>query len=195
MASLPHVCEQVHLPVQVGDDTLLKRMHRGYTLDEYRTIVQKLRAAMPEIVITTDLMLGFPGETEEQFQNTLSFVDEIRFDAAFMFAYSPRDPTQAAKLPDQIPQKEKIRRLELLIERVNNTTVEINQAHAAEGKTFEVFVDGRSPKDPEQWQGQTRGGKTVHFYAGRALTGQTVQVRPISGTSGVFTRNCCNTGC
>ena len=99
MATLPHVCEQVHLPVQVGDDTLLRRMHRRYTLDEYRTIVQKLRAAMPEIVITTDIMLGFPGETEEQFQNTMAFIDEIRFDAAFMFAYSPRDPTQAAKLP------------------------------------------------------------------------------------------------
>lgn len=180
MATLPHVCEQVHLPVQVGDDTLLHRMHRGYTLDEYRTIVRKLRAAMPDIVITTDIMLGFPGETEEQFQNTMRFVDEIRFDGAFMFAYSPRDPTQAAKLPDQIPQKEKIRRLELLIARINDITCEINAQDAASGKTFEVLVEGRSHRAPDQWQGQTRGGKTVHFTAGRDLLGQTVTVRPVS---------------
>ncbi len=179
MASLPHVCEQVHLPVQVGDDTLLKRMHRGYTLDEYRVIVSKLRAAMPDIVITTDLMLGFPGETEEQFQNTMRFVDEIRFDGAFMFAYSPRDPTQAAKLPDQIPHKEKIRRLEILIARINEITCEINAAHAAAGREFEVLVDGRSPKNPELWQGQTRGGKTVHFPSGRDLLGQMVRVRAV----------------
>jgi len=108
-------------------------------------------------------------------------VDEIRFDAGFMFAYSPRDPTQAAKLPDQIPQKEKIRRLDLLIQAVNQIAVETNQQHAAEGRIFEVMVDGRSPKDPEQWQGQTRGGKTVHFPAGRDLLGQFVQVRALSG--------------
>ncbi|MBC8143683.1 MAG: tRNA (N6-isopentenyl adenosine(37)-C2)-methylthiotransferase MiaB [Armatimonadetes bacterium] len=180
MASLPHVCEQVHLPVQVGDDTLLHRMHRGYTLDEYRTIVRKLRAAMPGIAITTDIMLGFPGETLEQFENTMRFVDEIRFDGAFMFAYSPRDPTQAAKLPDQIPHKEKIRRLEILIERINTTTCEINAATVAAGGTHEVLVDGRSPKFPDQWQGQTRGGKTVHFHGGRDLAGQLVTVRLVT---------------
>jgi tRNA-2-methylthio-N6-dimethylallyladenosine synthase len=181
IATLPHVCEQIHLPVQVGDDALLHRMHRGYTLDEYRTIVRKLRAAMPNIVITTDIMLGFPGETEEQFQNTLAFVDEIRFDSAFMFAYSPRDPTQAAKLPDQIPQKEKTRRLDILIEKINRLAVEINQQQAAEGRIFEVLVEGRSPKNPEMWQGQTRGGKTVHFAAHRDLTGKIVPARAMTG--------------
>ncbi|GAB4469060.1 MAG: tRNA (N6-isopentenyl adenosine(37)-C2)-methylthiotransferase MiaB [Armatimonadaceae bacterium] len=181
MATLPHVCEQVHLPVQVGDDELLKRMHRGYTLDEYREIVRKLRAAMPAIVITTDLMLGFPGETEQQFQNTLDFVEEIRFDSAFMFAYSPREPTQAARLPDQIPQQEKTRRLDLLISTVNRIAVEINQQQAAEQREFEVLVEGRSPKDPEMWQGMTRGGKTVHFLAGRELTGQFVRIRATDG--------------
>ncbi|MBC8102675.1 MAG: tRNA (N6-isopentenyl adenosine(37)-C2)-methylthiotransferase MiaB [Cytophagales bacterium] len=177
MATLPHVCEQVHLPVQVGDDTLLKRMHRGYTLDQYREIVRKLRAAMPDIAITTDLMLGFPGETEDQFQNTLRFVEEVRFDAAFMFAYSPRDPTQAASFPDQIPQKEKIRRLEALIAVQNEITCAINQRHADENRLFEVLVECRSHKDPNQWQGQTRSGKTTHFPAGRDLVGQFVQVR------------------
>lgn len=181
MGGLPQVCEQVHLPVQVGDDVLLSRMHRGYTLDQYREIVRKLRQAMPDIVITTDLMLGFPGETDEQFQNTLRFVEEIRFDAAFMFAYSPRDPTQAAKLPDQLPQKVKTGRLDQLITLQNGITVEINKAQAAQGRIFDVLVDGRSPKNPDMWQGTTRGGKTVHFPAHRDLTGQTVKVRALTG--------------
>ena len=194
IATLPNVCEQIHLPVQVGDDVLLQRMHRGYTLDEYRTIVKKLRAAMPEIVITTDLMLGFPGETEEQFQNTLAFVEEIRFDSAFMFAYSPRDPTQAAKLPDQLPQKEKTRRLEILIEQVNRTDrCDKQREQAAQGRVFEVLVEGRSHKDAEMWQAQTRGGKTVHFPAHRDLTGQTVRVRATERAScGALWANCCN---
>ena len=181
IATLPHVCEQIHLPVQVGDDILLKRMHRGYTLDEYRLIVQKLRTAMPDVVITTDIMLGFPGETEAQFQNTLAFVDEIRFDSAFMFAYSPREPTQAARFSEQLPQTEKTRRLELLIQKVNQIAVESNRAQAAENRTFAVLVEGRSHKNPEMWQGLTRGGKTVHFAAGRDLSGQTVMARATEG--------------
>jgi tRNA-2-methylthio-N6-dimethylallyladenosine synthase len=179
MATLPHVCEQVHLPVQVGDDVLLKRMGRGYTLDQYRDIVRKLRAAMPGIVITTDIMLGFPGETVEQYENTMRFVEETRFDAAFMFAYSPREPTRAATLPDQIPQPEKIRRLEALIALQNGITVAINEAHT--GHVFEALVECRSPRNPEMWQGQTRGGKTVHFPADRDLTGRLVTVRATAG--------------
>ena len=180
MATLPHVCEQVHLPVQVGDDVLLKRMHRGYTLDQYREIVRKLRAAMPGIVITTDLMLGFPGETAEQVENTYRFVEEIGFDSAFMFAYSPREPTQAASLADQIPPREKTRRLEKLIELQNRITVETNRSQV--GKTFEVLVEGRSHKDRDMWQAQTRGGKTVHFAAaGRDRIGQLVTVRATEG--------------
>jgi len=175
MATLPHVCEYVHLPVQVGDDVLLKRMGRGYTLDQYREIVRKLRAAMPSIVITTDIMLGFPGETVEQYENTLRFVEEIRFDAAFMFAYSPREPTRAASLPDQIPQAEKSRRLDALIALQNDQTVAINREQV--GQEYEVLVECRSPKDPEMWQGQTRGGKTVHFPAQRDLVGRFVRVR------------------
>ncbi len=180
MANLSHVCEQVHLPVQVGDDALLQRMHRGYTLDQYREIVNKLRAAMPGIVITTDLMLGFPGETQEQVENTYRFVEEIRFDAAFMFAYSPREPTQAARLPEQIERREKTRRLEKLIEIQNAITVDVNREQV--GRAFEVLVEGRSHKDPDRWQGLTRGGKTVHFAAGRDdLIGRFVQVRATEG--------------
>lgn len=177
IARNPTICEQIHLPVQVGDDALLARMRRGYTLDQYREIVRKLRETMPAVVITTDLMLGFPGETEEQFQNTLRFVEEIRFDQAFMFAYSPRDPTPAAKLPDQIPQVEKIRRLEILIALQNKIAGEINQTHVDNEMSFDVLVEGRSHKDNAYAQGQTRGGKTVHFLAGRDLTGRTVRVK------------------
>ncbi len=179
MATLPHVCEQVHLPLQVGDDVLLERMHRGYTLDQYRQIVRKLRAAMPGIVLTTDLMLGFPGETPEQVENTLRFVEEVRFDSAFMFAYSPREPTQAAKLADQVPAREKTRRLERLIALQNAITVAINRSQV--GQRFEVLVEGRSHKDPQMWQGLTRGGKTVHFPAGRDLTGRLVHIRAGQG--------------
>ena len=185
MATLPKVCEQVHLPVQVGDDPLLKRMGRGYTLDQYREIVRKLRAAMPEIVISTDIMLGFPGETVEQYKNTLRFVEEIRFDSAFMFAYSPREPTRAASLPDQIPQPEKIRRLEALIALQNDQTVVINKGQI--GKIVDVLVECRSHKDAEMWQGATRGGKTVHFAAGRDCTGQTIPIRVTSGHLWGFT--------
>lgn len=181
MASLPAVCEQVHLPVQVGDDVLLKRMNRGYTLDQYKEIVRKLREAMPEISITTDLMLGFPGETEEQYRNTMRFVEETRFDQAFMFIYSPRDPTPAAKLPDQIPQPEKVRRLDALIALQNKIAAEINRAQAAEGKVFDVLVESVSRNTPDSWQGQTRGGKTIHFAAVRNLIGQTVKVRATEG--------------
>jgi tRNA-2-methylthio-N6-dimethylallyladenosine synthase len=181
MATLPNVCEQVHLPVQVGDDTLLARMNRGYTLDQYRAIVTKLRAAMPKIAITTDLMLGFPGETEEQYQNTLRFVEEIRFDQAFMFIYSPRDPTPAAKMPDQLTQAEKVRRLEPLIELQNNIAHEINQAAADRNEIFEVLVEGPGHKDKEMWQGHTREGKTMHFAAHRNLVGSTVRIRATEG--------------
>ena len=187
MASLPAVCEQVHLPVQVGDDILLKRMNRGYTLDHYKSIVRKLREAMPEISITTDLMLGFPGETEEQYQNTMQFVEETRFDQAFMFIYSPRDPTPAAKLPDQIPQPEKVRRLDALIALQNRIASEINQAQAADGKVFDVLVESVSRNTPDSWQGQTRGGKTIHFAAVRNLVGQTVKVRALEGHLWGFT--------
>jgi tRNA-2-methylthio-N6-dimethylallyladenosine synthase len=137
-----------------------------------------LAFAIPSAVaLTADAIVGFPGETEEQFQNTLRFVEEIRFDQAFMFAYSPRDPTPAAKLPEQLTQKEKIRRLEILIALQNKIAGEINEAQVAEGRILDVLVEGRSHKDADYAMGQTRGGKTVHFLAGRDFTGKTVQVK------------------
>ncbi len=177
IATLPKVCEQVHLPLQVGDDNLLKRMHRGYTLDQYREIVQKLRRRVPGLALTTDLMLGFPGETEEEVENTLRFVAETRYDAAFMFAYSPRQGTKAAVYDAQIPEPVKLDRLKRLIALQNDITDDINRGQV--GEVYEVLVEGRSPKDPDKWTGQNRQGKTVNFPAGRDLEGQLVRVRTV----------------
>lgn len=178
IAHLPKVCEQVHLPVQVGDDNLLKRMHRGYTLDQYKAIVADLRRRVPHLGLTTDLMLGFPGETEEEFQNTMRFVAETRYDSAFMFAYSPREGTKAAEYGEQLPEAVKLDRLGQLIALQNEITLEINASQV--GQVYEVLVERRSPKDPNKWTGLTRQGKTVNFPAGRDLVGQLVQVRAIA---------------
>jgi tRNA-2-methylthio-N6-dimethylallyladenosine synthase len=161
VARLPKVCEHVHLPLQVADDELLERMHRGYTVARYREIVESLRAAVPGVAITTDVMLGFPGETEEQFRNTMRFIEEMRFDSAFMFAYSIRPGTKAAEMDDQVPQEVKIDRLNQLVALQNEITVEINRSHV--GEVFEVLVEGRSQRDPAKLTGLTRTLKTVNF--------------------------------
>lgn len=176
ISSLPQVCPQVHLPLQVGDDELLARMRRGYTLEQYRAIVAKLRAAVPGLSLTTDLMLGFPGETQQQFENTLRFVEEIRYDSAFMFAYSPREGTKAAGLDEQVPRAVKIARLEKLIELQNAITLDTNRGQV--GDICRVLVEGRSPKDSSKWTGQTPQGKTVNFPAEEEdLFGQIVPIR------------------
>ncbi len=177
IATLPKVCEQVHLPIQVADDNLLKRMHRGYTLDQYREIVHKLRTRVPGLALTTDLMLGFPGETDDEVENTLRFVEETRYDSAFMFAYSPREGTKAAIYDDQISEADKLIRLKRLIEIQNRITQEINVSQV--GQVYEVLVEGRSPKDPDKWTGLNRQGKTINFPAGRDLYGQLVQVKAV----------------
>jgi tRNA-2-methylthio-N6-dimethylallyladenosine synthase len=185
IAHLPKVCEQVHMPVQVGDDLLLQRMHRGYTLDQYKDIVARLRAAVPNVGLTTDLMLGFPGETDEQFQNTLRFVEETRYDAAFMFAYSPREGTKAAVLDDQIPEVVKLARLNELIDLQNRITLEMNASQV--GNVYEVLVERRSPKDPLKWTGLNRQGKTINFPAQRDLLGQLVKVKAVKSHLWGFT--------
>lgn len=182
MARLPKVSRHVHLPLQVADDELLSRMHRGYTLDEYRSIVAKLRSAMTDVSITTDIMLGFPGETDDQYWNTMRFVEEIRFDSAFMFIYSPRPGTKAAVMDEQIPQELKVERLSRLIELQNRITVEINRAHI--GEISEVLVEGRSPRDAGRLTGVTGQNKTVNFAlpgggtrSAESLIGKLVPVR------------------
>ncbi|MGC8668936.1 MAG: tRNA (N6-isopentenyl adenosine(37)-C2)-methylthiotransferase MiaB [Chthonomonadales bacterium] len=175
MARLPKVCRHVHLPLQSADDAVLLAMHRGYTVAQYRIIVSQLRQAMPDISITTDLMVGFPGETEAQFLNTLNFVEEVRFDGAFMFAFSPRPGTKAASMPNQIPREVKVDRLNRLIARVNAIVVEKHQSLV--GRTFEVLVEGPSPRDPAVLTGRTSCFRTMVFAASREFVGKLVPVR------------------
>lgn len=177
IADLPKVCPQVHLPVQVGDDDLLRRMNRGYTLDQYRDVVSKLRQHVHDVSLTTDIMLGFPGETEREFENTLDFMGEMRYDAAYMFAYSPREGTKAALMDGQIDHDTKIRRLEELIKVQNDITLEIHSSQC--GRTYNVLVDGKSRKDLEKWCGLTPQGKTVNFSSrsDESLLGLTVPVK------------------
>ena len=177
IAHLPKVCEQVHMPVQVGDDNLLKRMGRGYTLDQYKDIVGRLRSAVPDVGLTTDLMLGFPGETDEEYENTMRFVAETRYDAAFMFAYSPREGTKAAVLENQIPETVKMERLNALIALQNEITLDRNKSQV--GNVYEVLVERRSPKDPLKWTGLNRQGKTINFPSPRDLQGQLVKVEAV----------------
>ncbi len=160
IARLPHVCEHVHLPLQVGDDTLLKDMHRGYTVGEFKAIVHSLRTNIPGVSITTDIMLGHPGETDEQFENTLEVVRELRFDSAFMFAYSPRPNTPAAERLDHIEQSVKMRRLSKLITLQNMVTQEVNTSLV--GTVQEVLIEGTSAKNPQRLSGYTRTLKLIN---------------------------------
>ncbi|MHB1461010.1 MAG: tRNA (N6-isopentenyl adenosine(37)-C2)-methylthiotransferase MiaB [Armatimonadota bacterium] len=179
IAELPKLCEWVHLPLQSGDTDLLRDMKRHYDMELFETIVGKLRSRVPGIAITTDLMIGHPGETDQQFGNTIDAVKRIRFDNAFMFAYSPRPGTKAAEREDQIPRELKQARLAELIAVQNSITCEINKQQA--GQVYELLVDGAAHKNPAQQTGLTRQSKTVNFASEHDQTGQTVRIRAISG--------------
>ena len=179
MRDLDKVCEHIHLPVQSGDDHVLRAMNRGYTVAHYRERVAALRAAVPDIAITTDLLVGFPGETEEQFENTLRLVEQTRFDSAFMFAFNAIPGTAAERLPGQLPADVKNARLRRLIEVQNRITCEINGSQV--GRVYEVLVEGVSPRDPKRLTGLTRQNKTVNFPHGYASDGssrRSIVVRP-----------------
>ena len=169
----PPVMEHCHMPLQAGSDSLLRRMKRLYSVDSYKAIVSELRQAIPGVGLTTDIIVGFPGETEEEFQGTLDMVEELRFDGAYMFIYSPRPGTPAAEM-EQVPQSVKKERLDRLIALQNRITCEINAALV--GGEFEVLVEGRSPKNPDVLQGYTREFKMMHFPGSVELTGQLVRV-------------------
>jgi tRNA-2-methylthio-N6-dimethylallyladenosine synthase len=179
MRDIPKICEHIHLAVQSGDDEVLRRMNRKYTSEHFRERVAALRRAIPNIAITTDFLVGFPGETEEQFLNTLKLAEDIRFDSAFMFAYNAIPNTAAEKMPDQLPKAVKNERLNRLIALQNRITCEINESQV--GQIFEVLVEGRSPKDPRKLTGLTRQNKTVNFPGDESLIGQLVLVRATEG--------------
>ncbi|HBG01203.1 MAG TPA: tRNA (N6-isopentenyl adenosine(37)-C2)-methylthiotransferase MiaB, partial [Firmicutes bacterium] len=142
LAKLDKVCEHLHLPVQAGSTTLLKRMNRGYTREYYLDLVDRVRQAVPGISLTTDLIVGFPGETDQDFKDTLSLVREVGFDSAFTFIYSPREGTPAAGLPNQIPEELKKERIYELIE-LQNSISEAKMRRLV-GTTQELLVEGRS---------------------------------------------------
>lgn len=173
------VCAHIHLPVQSGDDAVLKRMNRQYTAAHYRERVAALRETVPDITITTDFLVGFPGETQDQFEHTLRLAEKIRFDSAFMFAFNPISGTAAEKMPRQVPKNVTLARLQKLIELQNKITCEINDSQV--GRTFEVLVEGISPRDPSRVTGLTRQNKTVNFPGGESLIGKFVEVEATEG--------------
>lgn len=179
MAELENVCEHIHLPIQSGDDEVLAGMRRGYTVGDYKAKLCRLRRAVPNISVTTDFIVGFPGETRQQFENTLEVVWELRFDAAFMFAFDAIPNTAAASMQDQIGAAEKNARLRELITLQNAITVEKNDSEV--GREFEVLVEGGSRKGDGKMTGLTRHSKTVNFPCERDLSGRLVRVRATKG--------------
>lgn len=161
MASNKAVCEHLHLPLQSGDDEILKRMRRLYTQAEFLDLVARMRKAIPNLSITTDIIVGYPGETEEQFQETLKVVRQAAFSSAFMFAYSPRPGTPGAVFKDQVPEDVKMDRLYRLIEVQNDLSYAENQTLL--GGTYEVLIEGRSKKYADRYTGRTRCHRLVHF--------------------------------
>ena len=169
------LCKHIHLPVQSGSSSVLKRMNRRYDREKYIDIINKLKLACPDIAITTDIIVGFPGETEEEFEDTLSLVEYVTYDSAFTFIYSPREGTPAAGFSDQIPYDIKHERFERLNEVVNKYSLEKNERLS--DKTVKVLIDGSSRKGDESYSGRTDGFKLVNVSSGRDITGQLVDVR------------------
>jgi tRNA-2-methylthio-N6-dimethylallyladenosine synthase len=175
IAELPSLCEQIHLPVQSGSDTILQRMKRGYDRDEYLGKVALLRARAPEIAITTDIIVGFPGETEEDFQATLDVMQEVGYDGAFIFKYSPRSHTEAERMPDQLSEEVKGRWLEQALALLNRLSLQRNRAYL--GRTVEVLVNREDAKgNTERHTGRTRQNKIVHFVGEGVVDGSIVSV-------------------
>ena len=170
------LCHNIHLPVQSGSDEVLRRMNRHYNRQRYMEIVEKLRATCPDLSISTDIIVGFPGETEEDFLDTLSLVREVEYDSAFTFIYSPRVGTPAAKYDNQIPEKIKHDRFDRLVEDVNRCSAKKNSEYL--GRIVTVLVDGPSKNDAGAWSGRTDTFKLVNFTSEEPLTeGQMVSVR------------------
>jgi tRNA-2-methylthio-N6-dimethylallyladenosine synthase len=180
MADCRTVCEHAHLPLQSGSTRVLKAMRRTYSRERYLRLVDELRGAIPDLALTTDLIVGFPGETESEFEETVSAVEEVGYDGAFTFVYSPRQGTEAAGLPGQVPEEVKRKRIERLVETVQDVARTRNRERV--GRVEEVLVEGTSRTDPSLLRGRTRRNTTVVF-SGSGAPGQLVQVRVEDATS------------
>jgi tRNA-2-methylthio-N6-dimethylallyladenosine synthase len=173
--SAKKVCPHFHLPVQSGSNNILKLMNRGYSREDYLLLVSRIRSVFPEASITTDIIVGFPGETEEDFLATMELVEVVRFDSAFTFIYSPRSGTPAALMNGQVDLQIKKERLKRLMKLQNRISLEINQKLT--GKTVEVLVEGHSKTSHEMLTGRTETNKQVLFKGPPDLRGQFVKVR------------------
>jgi tRNA-2-methylthio-N6-dimethylallyladenosine synthase len=178
IVQLERVCEHIHLPIQSGNDDVLTTMRRGYLREDYLELVRRIRTANPEIALSTDIIVGFPGETEAQFQDTLSLVEDVRFSTVYVAAYSPRPGTLSARWEDDVPKeikKERVQRLDQLQQRIS-----LQQHHALTGQTVEVLIESAHSerRDMAQWRGRTRQNRLVFLPRGdEDLLGTTVQVR------------------
>ena len=180
MAECAAVCEHAHLPLQSGSSRVLKAMRRTYSREGYLRLVTELRAAIPDLALTTDIIVGFPGETEDEFLETLEVVEEVGFDGAFTFVYSPRAGTEAAAMPEQVPDDVKRDRIERLVEVAQRVAAERNASRI--GMVEEVLVEGPSRTDHELLRGRTRRNTTVNF-SGDASAGELVPVQIAVATS------------
>jgi tRNA-2-methylthio-N6-dimethylallyladenosine synthase len=179
-AELGALCEHIHLPLQSGSSTVLKRMRRTYTRERYLQRVALIREHVPDCSLTTDIIVGFPGETEADFERTLEVAEEVGYDGAFTFSYSPRRGTEAATLPDQVPNELKVQRLERLVEVIQRRASQ--RAQRFVGRTLGVLVEGPSRTDPTRLRGRSRHNKVVNF-AGAARAGELVEVEVTGATS------------
>ena len=183
-AELAAVCEHIHLPLQSGSSRVLKAMRRTYNRERYLDRVAMIREHVPDCALTTDIIVGFPGETEADFAQTLELVDQVGYDGAFTFLFSPRRGTEAAELDDQVPHAVKRERMERLVELVQRRARE--RAQRFVGRTMEVLVEGSTRRDPGQLRGRTRHNKAVNFE-GTAPVGELVEVEIESATSQTLT--------
>jgi tRNA-2-methylthio-N6-dimethylallyladenosine synthase len=174
VADVETACEYFHVPIQSGDDRTLRRMARGYNVDFYRHLVDKIRGRIPEAAITSDLIVGFPGETESEFMNTVALVEEICFDSCNTAAYSPRPHTPAANWENQVPETEKYERLRFLNQVVADVSHRRNKRYL--GRTVEVLVEGKSERSDNRLAGRTRTNKIVNFEGDESLVGKLVDV-------------------
>ena len=183
-AELPALCEHIHLPLQSGSSSVLKRMRRTYTRERYLDRVALIREHVPDCAITTDIIVGFPGETEDDFRQTLEVAEQVGYDGAFTFIYSPRRGTEAAEMVEQIPHEISVERLERLVEVIQRRAAERSQRFV--GRTLDVLVEGPSRTDPSRLRGRSRHNKVVNFD-GMGEPGDFVDVEITGATSQTLT--------
>lgn len=181
MAECEKCAHQLHLPVQSGNDRILKVMNRNYDSAKYIAQVELARSYMPDLVLTTDIIVGFPGETEEEFEDTIKLVEKVRYDAMFTFIYSKRVGTPAAEMPDPYTREDKQRHFDRLTEVANRISGEKHKEY--EGKTVKVLVDGETGKEEYNLSSRTNGGRLVHLRGDKSLIGQFIQVKIVSSST------------